>query len=374
MIKRTLETLIRSKIGQGKAIMIVGPRQVGKTTLILNELKGKDFQFFNGDDPAIRATLDHPNTEQIRTLIGDKKIVFIDEAQRIKGIGLTLKIITDQFKEVQLWISGSSSFTLFNELSEPLTGRKWEYELFPISWEEYEQHVGYLKADSDLENRLIYGMYPDVLNNVSSQREILRNLINSYLYRDILSHGEVRKPEILEKLVQALALQVGSEVNYNELSKLVGISRDTVQNYVDILEKGYVIFRLRSFSRNVRSEIKKGRKIYFYDNGIRNAVIGDFDPIDLRPDKGMLWENFLVAERMKQNQYNLTFAKPYFWRTNQQQEIDYIEQQGRKIKAFEFKWSPKKKGKFSKTFMSTYEAEGITINRDNFRLFVNDAG
>lgn len=370
MITRTLTSIIRGKNGRGKAIMIVGPRQVGKTTLIMNELKGQEFQFFNGDDPAVRRQLDTPTTAKIRALIGNKKIVFIDEAQRINGIGLTLKIIIDQFKGVQLWISGSSSFTLFNELSEPLTGRKWEYELLPISWEEYEQHVGYLQADSDLENRLIYGMYPDVLNYPDEQREILRNLVNSYLYRDILSHGEIRKPDILEKLVQALALQVGSEVNYNELSNLVGISRDTIQRYIDILEKGYVVFRLRSFSRNVRNEIRKGRKIYFYDNGIRNAIIGDFDTLDLRLDKGMLWENFLVAERAKQNNYRLTFSKPYFWRTNQQQEIDYVEQQGRKLKAFEFKWSPKRKSKFSTTFLKTYDAEGYTINRDNFREFV----
>ncbi len=371
MINRTLLPLIRRKIGRGKAIMIVGPRQVGKTTLIMNELSGADFQFFDGDDPAIRLILDTPNTEKIRELIGGKKIVFIDEAQRINGIGLTLKIITDQFKDVQLWISGSSSFSLFNELSEPLTGRKWEYELFPISWEEYEDHVGYLKAEQDLENRLIYGMYPDVLNNdYGEEKEILRNLVNSYLYRDILTHGEIRKPEILEKLVQALALQIGSEVNYNELSSLVGITKDTVQRYIEILEKGYVIFRLRSFNRNVRNEIKKGRKIYFYDNGIRNAIIGDFNRVGLRTDIGMLWENFLISERVKQNSYKLTFAKPYFWRTNQQQEVDYVEQKGQEFTAFEFKWNPRKQAKIPTTFLSNYQAEGLTITRDNFREFV----
>ena len=371
MITRTLTSVIRSKVGRGKAIMVVGPRQVGKTTIILNELGGSDFQFFNGDDPSVRAALDTPNTETIRNLIGGKRIVFIDEAQRINGIGFTLKIITDQFKDVQLWISGSSSFTLFNELSEPLTGRKWEYELFPISWEEYEGYVGYLKAEQDLENRLIFGMYPDVVSNqYGEEKEILRNLINSYLYRDILAHGEVRKPEILEKLVQALALQVGNEVNYNELSALVGITKDTVQRYIDILEKGYVVFRLRSFSKNVRNEIKQGRKIYFYDNGIRNATIGDFDDVSLRADLGMLWENFLVSERMKQNNYKLTFAKSYFWRTNQQQEIDYVEQVGRRLTAYEFKWNPKKKANLSKTFLNNYEAEGYVVNRENFRSFV----
>lgn len=371
MIYRTLTPIIQDKIGSGKAIIIVGPRQVGKTTLITTQLANSEYQFFNGDDPAIRAQLDTPNTATISRLIGDSKIVFIDEAQRINGIGLTLKIIIDQFKHVQLWISGSSSFSLFNELSEPLTGRKWEYQLYPISWEEYENHVGYLKAEQHLENRLIYGMYPDIINDTKGrEKEILRNLVNSYLYRDILSHGEIRKPEILEKLVQGLALQIGSEVNYNELSQLVAISKDTIQRYIDILEKGYVLFRLRSFNRNARNEIKKGRKIYFYDNGIRNAIIGEFSGVATRSDIGMLWENFLISERIKQNSYKLTFAKPYFWRTVQQQEIDYVEQNGLRLSAYEFKWNPKAKAKFSKTFTSNYEAETKVINRANFREFV----
>lgn len=371
MIKRTLTQTVEDKIGSGKAIMIIGPRQVGKTTMILNQLQNQDYIFFDGDDPSVRTELDTPNTERIRQLLGGKKIVFIDEAQRINGIGLTLKIITDQFKDVQLWISGSSSFNLFNELSEPLTGRKWEYELYPISWEEYENHVGYLRSKQDLENRLIYGMYPEVINSKAGQeKEVLRNLVNSYLYKDILSHGEIRKPEILEKLVQGLALQVGSEVNYNELSQLVSISKDTVQKYIDILEKGYVVFRLRSFNRNVRNEIKRGRKIFFYDNGIRNAIIGEFSGINNRQDVGMLWENFLMSERIKQNNYKLTFAKPYFWRTKQQQEIDYVEQTGLSLAAYEFKWSPKAKAKFSKTFINTYDAECKVVSRDNFREFV----
>ncbi len=370
MIERVLSKNIESKIGKGKAIIVVGPRQVGKTTLILEQLKGEHYQFFDGDDPATRTLLNQPNTEQIRRLIGNKKIVFVDEAQRIEGIGLTLKIITDQFKDVQLWISGSSSFTLFNELSEPLTGRKWEYELFPISWEEYEKHVGYLKSEQQLENRLLYGFYPDVINNSGNEIEILRNLANSYLYRDVLAYAEIRKPEVLEKLVQALALQIGSEVNYTELSQLVGVDRNTIQRYIDVLEKGYVIFRLRSYSRNVRNEIKKSRKIYFYDNGIRNMIIGNFDDIKLRNDIGGLWENFLISERIKQNRYKMSLAKSYFWRTTQQQEIDYVEDIGQKIHGYEFKWNPKKKSKLPKTFVEQYNATENIISRENFREFV----
>ncbi len=371
MYPRTLSEVVRKKIGSGKAIMIIGPRQVGKTTLILHELKGMEYQFFDGDDPTIRSLLNTPNTETIGRLIGKSKVVFIDEAQRIQGIGLTLKIITDQFKDVQLWISGSSSFTLAQELNEPLTGRKWEYELFPISWEEFEQHVGYLKAEQQLEHRLIYGFYPDVLNHPGDEKEILKNLVNSYLYRDILAYADIRKPEVLEKLVQALALQVGSEVNYNELAQTVGVDKNTIQRYIDILEKGNVVFKLGAYSHNIRNEIKKHKKIYFYDNGVRNMILGNFNDLSMRQDKGSLWENFLISERLKQNRYKMTLAKPYFWRTTQQQEIDYVEESAQKLFGYEFKWNPKKQQGLSKTFLEKYNAEGTVIHRDNFRTFVS---
>ncbi len=350
--------------------MVIGPRQVGKTTLIRNELANQDVAFFDGDDPTVRNLLDSPNTEKIRSLIGNKKVVFIDEAQRINGIGLTLKIITDQFKDVQLWISGSSSFTLAHELNEPLTGRKWQYEMYPISWEEFQNHVGFLKAEQSLTTRLIYGFYPDVINNPGEEKEILKNLVDSYLYRDILSYAEIRKPEVLEKLVQALALQIGSEVNYNELSQIVGVDKNTIQRYISILEKGYVIFKLPSFSSNIRNEIKKNKKIYFYDNGIRNMIIGNFNDINLRQDKGGLWENFLISERIKQNEYKITLAKSFFWRTTQQQEVDYVEAVNQEIFGYEFKWNPKKKVKLPKTFVEKYNAQEKLISNENFREFV----
>jgi predicted AAA+ superfamily ATPase len=370
MFERSLTSIVKEKIGRGKAIMIIGPRQVGKTTLIRKQLEEQDFMFFDGDDPTVRRVLKEPSTEKLKQLIGKSKIVFVDEAQRIEGIGLTLKIITDQFEDIQLWISGSSSFTLAHELNEPLTGRKWEYELFPISWEEYENHVGYLKAEQQLETRLLYGFYPDVLNNPGDEVEILKNMVNNYLYKDILSYAEIRKPKVLESLVQALALQLGSEVNYNELSQMVGVDKNTVKRYIEILEKGYVIFGLGAFSRNERNEIKKNKKIYFYDIGIRNMIIGNFNEINLRKDIGGLWENFLLSERMKQNNYKMSLAKPYFWRTTQQQEVDYVEENGGDIKGFEFKWNPSKKGKLPKTFIKKYNAKEYIINRDNFREFV----
>jgi len=369
MYNRTLKETLANKINKGKAIILVGPRQVGKTTLIRDVINTKKHLFLDGDDATVRNVLNNPNTEQIKSIIGAHKLIFIDEAQRIEGIGLTLKIITDQIKDVQVLVSGSSSFDLTNALNEPLTGRKWEYELYPISWEEFEDKHGYLVAEQQLENRLLYGFYPDILNNPGEEKELLKQLVNSYLYRDILAYSNIRKPEVLEKLVQALALQLGNEVNYNELAQTVGIDKNTVSNYIDILEKGYVVFKLNSFSRNLRNEIKKNKKIYFYDNGVRNMVLGNFNPLALRQDTGALWENFLISERLKQNTYKNTNTKMYFWRTKQQQEVDLVEEYNGEITGFEFKWNAKKKLKLPKTFVKAYHAKEGIIDRTNFRTF-----
>ena len=315
MYQRTLSNNIVKRLGSGKAIVLLGPRQVGKTTLIKNLVGLDNYLFLDGDDPQIRALLDQPNTADIKNIIGKNKTVFIDEAQRITNIGLTAKIIVDQIKDVQLIISGSSSFDLHNLTNEPLTGRKWEYQLHPISWEEYENEHGFLHAEQNLENRLIFGFYPDVLNHPGDEPEILNNLLNSYLYRDLLNFSGLRKPEFLEKIISALAFQVGNEVNYNELAQTVGIDKNTVIKYIDVLIKGFVIFKLGSYSGNLRNEIKRNQKIYFYDNGIRNAIIGDLSPISTRQDKGALWENFLVTERLKMNHYYKNYTKCYFWRT-----------------------------------------------------------
>ena len=370
MYPRYLEKRIEKRIGSKKAIVVIGPRQVGKTTLIAKLLSNKDYLLLDGDDPQTRTLLTEPNTEQLRSIIGRYKYVFIDEAQRIKGIGLTMKIITDRFKDVQLFVSGSSSFDLSNQINEPLTGRKWEYQLFPISWEEYETHQGYLFAEQQLEDRLLYGFYPDVLNNPDDEISILRNLVNSYLYKDILSFARVQKPEVLEKLVQALALQIGSEVSYTELAQTINVDKNTVNKYIDILQKGYIVFKLGGFSRNLRNEIKRNKKIYFYDNGVRNMIIGNFSPLELRTDKGALWENFLISERIKQIEYKQSLSHTYFWRTKQQQEIDFVEENNGKIYGYEFKWNNKKKIKLPKTFTKTYDAESKIIDRNNFREFV----
>ncbi|MCK9450519.1 MAG: ATP-binding protein [Bacteroidales bacterium] len=370
MYARTLSVEIKKRLGSGKAIVVVGSRQVGKTTLLESILSSQEYLLLDGDDPTTRTLLTKPNTEQIRMIIGKHKAVFIDEAQRIDGIGPTMKIITDRFKEVQLFASGSSAFNLSNKINEPLTGRKWEYHLFPISWEEFEAHHGYLHAEQQIENRLLYGFYPDVLNNPGDEIARLKNLVNSYLYKDILSYIDIRKPEVLEKLVQALALQLGNEVNYTELAQLLHIDKNTVNKYIDILQQGYIIFKLGSFSRNLRHEIKTNKKIYFYDNGIRNMIIGNFNPLALRADKGALWENFLISERLKQIDYKQSLARTYFWRTKQQQEVDFVEDFGGKIAGYEFKWDNKKSVKLPTTFTETYNAESKVIDRKNFRDFV----
>lgn len=370
MIKRELFQKLNEKFNKGKAIVLLGPRQVGKTTLINTCLEGKDFLFLNGDDPEIRNLLENTGVSKLRSIIGKNSLIFIDEAQRIKDIGLIAKMIIDQFKEVQLLISGSSALEINQSTQEPLTGRKFEYQLFPISWEEFENHVGYLEANTQLEERLIYGMYPDVLNNRSDAGEILKQLTTSYLYKDVLSITGIKKPELLDKLLKALALQIGSEVSYNELANLLQIDKNTVSKYIDLLEKAYIIFRLNSYSRNQRNEIKNNRKIYFYDNGIRNMIINNLNPLELRTDKGALWENFLISERIKLQQYNELYTNNYFWRTVQKQEIDFVEETNGQVTAYEFKWNSKGKAKIPASFINLYNAIGKIIDKENFREFV----
>jgi len=338
---------------------------------ILNDIE--DVLFLDGDDPTIIKLLDRPNTEQIRQIIGTNKIVFIDESQRINNVGLTAKIIVDQFPLVQLILSGSSSFDLLSQTNEPLTGRKWTFSLWPVSWMEWQTYFSYVKAEQDLENRLVYGFYPDILVNQSDQERILKELSDSYLYKDILIYANIKKPDSIQKLVQALAWQVGNEVVYSEVAQICGLDPKTVASYIEILEKAFVIFRLPSFSRNLRNEIKLGRKIYFYDNGIRNAVIGQFQPFRLRKDTGALWENFLISERKKYLNYSGSNASQYFWRTKQQQEVDYVEEDQGKIFGFEFKWNPKQVKRLPSTFSESYNSIDQCITHDNFRGFVQPA-
>ena len=370
MYYRDLAKNITKKFQKGKVIVLIGPRQVGKTTLINTLLKGIPYLFLDGDDNSVVELVSNANTENLKNIIGNYKYIFIDEVQRIPNIGLKLKIIVDQIKNVQVIVSGSSAFDINNLTQEPLTGRKFEYHLYPISWNEFEKKAGYVKAQQQLEMRLLYGMYPDVMNNLGDEYEILKNLVSSYLYKDILILAGIRKSDVLHKILQALALQLGSEVSYNEIAQLVGVDKNTVNNYIDLLEKAFVIFRLNSYSKNIRNEIKANKKIYFYDNGVRNMIIGNFNPLEFRQDKGALWENFLISERLKELSYSQSLAKPFFWRTTLQQEIDYIEINADATSAFEFKWSTTKKSKLPKSFLETYKPSFLVVNKDNFRDFL----
>ena len=372
MITRTQSAEIERTFLKGKAIIVSGARQVGKTTMLENMLQKYHEQLLtlDGDDITIQDLLNRPNTQQIKQIIGGKRIVFIDEAQRIPNIGLTSKILTDKFKDVQLIMSGSSSFDLFSKVNEPLTGRKWTFNLWPVSWREWQEHVGYVKAEQDIENRMVFGFYPDVLNHEENPGLVLSELAESYLYKDILMYEGLKKPTVIKKLLKALAYQVGSEVSLQELGQTVGIDPKTVNTYIDILEKAFIIFRLTPLSRNLRNEIKAKNKVYFYDNGIRNAVIGQLQPLAIRQDVGILWENFMVSERVKQISLNKDLRNYFFWRTTQQQEIDYVEEVNGKYFAYEFKWNTKRKFKFPKTFSNNYLSTNKGINRGNFREFV----
>lgn len=374
MIQRQLVKIVESRLFRKKAIIIVGPRQVGKTTLLkmLADKSDRRVLNWNCDEPDVRQKLTEPTSTQLGAETANADIIFIDEAQRVQNIGITLKLLTDNFPDKQIVVTGSSALELSNSINEPLTGRKYEYVMFPISAEELIDNHGAQVERRLLERRIIYGSYPEVITNEGDEKEILTNIVGSYLYKDIFSFQDVRKPEIIEQLLQALALQIGSEVSFNELGKLVGLNSLTVQRYIDLMEKSYIIFHLRSYSRNVRSELKKSRKIYFYDNGVRNAILGDFKPLDLRQDNGALWENYIIGERLKHNAYNMFYGKSYFWRTIQQQEIDYIEDVDGTLHAYEFKWNTTRQPRLTETFARNYPNHTFSVvTPNNYQDFLS---
>lgn len=376
MIDRILKQKIKEMMGAGKAIIIMGPRQVGKSTLLRDMFgSSKNVMWLNGDDPDVQRWFADITSTRLRAIAGKNKYVVVDEAQRIADIGVKLKLITDQIKEVQLIATGSSSFELASKVNEPLTGRKREYKMYPLSFAEMVNHTSLIEEKRMLPHRMIYGYYPEVVTNQGDEKRILKELADSYLYKDILALDSISKPDKLLRLLQALALQIGSQVSYNEVGQLVGLDAKTVDRYIDLLEKCFVVFRLYSFSRNLRNELKSSRKIYFYDNGIRNAVLANFSMLESRTyeEAGALWENFIISERMKRNAYTDSYCNTWFWRTQQQKEIDYIEEADGKISAFEFKWNPKAKYKYPKQFAEAYPGSDFTvITPDNMEDFVLD--
>lgn len=373
MIKRTISPTIMSEIFGGKVIVITGPRQVGKTTLAkeITITSNVKYKWFNADEPDVRINLTDPTSTQLKQMFGDVRLVVIDEAQRINNIGITLKLAVENIPDVQVIATGSSALELAGGITEPLTGRKWDFELYPFSYQELVKNTSETEEKRLLEHRLIFGYYPETVKNAGREELLLKDLVNSYLFKDILSLEKIRKPSLVEKIAQAIAFQVGSEVSFNEIAKLVGADNQTVERYIDLLQKVFVVYQLNSFSRNLRNELKKSRKIYFWDNGVRNCLINNFNPVPLRNDTGALWENFIITERIKYLKYNRIFPNKYFWRTIQQQEIDYLEERNGKIDAYEFKWSDPGKKKISKTFKDAYPDSGFSlITRDNFEDFI----
>lgn len=368
LIKRTIETKIKKQLFRGKALIIYGPRQVGKTTLVKQIIAeyAADAVYLNCDEPDIRQALTDKTSTELLAYIGQHRLVVIDEAQRVKNIGLTLKILVDSAPQIQIVATGSSAFDLSNDIREPLTGRVYEFYLSPISVSELLTTYSKIEVNRLLEKRLIYGMYPEIVMKEPEAENLLKLLTKSYLYKDVLEYQKIKNPDILERLLQALALQIGHEVSLTELSSLLGIDKKTVATYIRILEQAFIIFPLKPLHRNPRQELGKLRKVYFYDTGIRNSLINNFNPLSLRQDTGDLWENFIVNERRKQLLNQGKTFNWYFWRTWNKQKIDLVEEGGGKLTAYEIKWQkislrpPKQWNVLYPQSVFKY------INRDNF--------
>lgn len=371
-IKRTVEPVIEQSLFKNKVVIIYGPRQSGKTTLVKKILE-KESQglYLLCERPEVAEVLESNSIEKILYYFEGARLVVLDEAQTIKNIGRILKLLVDTHPEIQIIATGSSSFELSNKIIEPLTGRKFEFRLLPLSVLEICAAKDRFTVASELDNYLIYGQYPGVYTSTSDRSDLLiQEIAESYLFKDILTFQGIRNSEVLMKLLQMLALQIGSEVSFTEIASSLGIDKVTVQRYIDLLEKIFIIHRLTPFSRNLRNELNKKRKIYFYDLGIRNAVIRNFNPINLRNDKGQLWENFCINERLKYLNNNRILANRYFWRTWEGSEIDYIEESGGLLSAYEFKWNVHKKAKPPKTWRDTYDSSFELINKESILKFV----
>ncbi|MFA5855410.1 MAG: AAA family ATPase [Candidatus Gracilibacteria bacterium] len=371
--RQTLKIIKKSLTVKKKIIILYGPRQVGKTSLLelLLEKKKVKNGFFNCELTTVKRQLESINPFATKSFFGDASIIVLDEAQKITNIGLALKQLIDTFPDMKIIATGSSSFDLANEVNEPLTGRALEYFLYPLSILELVEKNGLIETEESIEKILIYGLYPEiVLAGDELKEKLLVTLANQYLYKDVLAFEELKKPELLLKLLELLALQLGQEVSTHELATNLHVGCATVERYLDLLEKSFVIFPLRAYSRNARTEITKKRKIYFWDLGVRNAILNRFQPLNLRDDIGALWENFLIVERCKALSFQEKTVKTYFWRTFAQKELDYLEERNGIINAYEFKWQ-KGKSKKPVEFLNTYkEATFKEISRENFMEFI----
>ena len=368
-IEREISLSIEKDFYKGKVIVILGARQVGKSTLIsmLPACNSNKTLWLDGENADVQQLLKNINSERLKQIAGDHKIVVIDEAQKIEGIGSILKLFADYCKDIQVVASGSSAFELRNSLNEPLTGRKFEFALFPLSFQEMVHHTSLLEELRQLPQRLIFGYYPEIVMHPQEAERRLRFLSESYLYKDIFLFKGLKKPEKILELLKLLAWQIGSEVNYNELSKNLKIDNQTVESYIEMLIQAFVIYKLPAYHSSHRTELKKSKKIYFNDLGIRNALINDFRPIEIRNDAGALFENFIINELRKQNEYKQIHANFYFWRNNDQREIDLILEKNGALKTVEIKWNKSKTARLTKSFTNLYgETKFTVINSDNF--------
>jgi uncharacterized protein len=376
-VKRILLPLLSQSVMTGKVTILYGPRQVGKTTLISDFLALPETtslqRFINADELVYREALASQDRQRLGELLGENQLLAIDEAQRVPNIGINLKILVDNFPQAAFIATGSASFELANQISEPLTGRTLTYYLYPVSYLEIRNTLGAFEAKSQLERWMIWGGYPAILvtEAVQLREKLLSELVGSYLYRDLLELEGLRRADKLVDLLRLLAFQIGNEVSLTELAANLALNRETVERYLDLLEKVFVIFKVRGFSRNLRKEISKTSRYYFYDNGVRNSLIQNFNPLQLRNDVGQLWENFLMVERRKAINYSGRTANSYFWRTYDQKEIDYIEESGGRLSGFEFKWKGEVRKAVRREFMETYPgSEVMTITPENFEAFV----
>lgn len=368
-ITRQIENLIERDFFKGKIILLLGARQVGKSTLIkmLPICASNPTLWLDGENADVHQLLKNTNSERLKQLVGHHKVLVIDEAQKIENIGSILKLFADYIKGIQVIASGSSAFELRNSLNEPLTGRKFEFSLFPLSFSEMVRHTNLLQEIRQLPNRLVYGYYPEIVTHPQDAERLLKFLSDSYLYKDIFLFKGIKKPEKMLDLLKLLAWQIGSEVNYNELSNTLKIDNQTVESYIEMLEQVFVIYKLPAYHTNHHTELKKSKKIYFNDLGIRNALINDFRPIEIRNDAGPLFENFVINELRKQNEYNQVYANFYFWRNTEQREIDLIIEKNSVLQTIEIKWNPTQKVKLTKSFTNIYgETNFKFIHRENF--------
>lgn len=374
MVKRTIKTTIQEHIGRGKVIIIYGARRVGKTTLV-KEIGAEhgDWVYLSCDEPNVRDGLTEKTSRELRSFVGDVSLVVIDEAQRVPNIGLTLKLLIDTYPDLRVIATGSSSFDLVNKIREPLTGRAFTFHLYPFSFSELAQSYDRPTLDALLSDRIVYGMYPSVVlaKDRNAAEEELRAITSGYLYRDLLAYDGIRKPDLLDKLTRVLATQVGALVSFTELASTLGVSRQTVESYVRILEQAFIIFSLTPFSGNIRSELTKKRKIYFYDTGVRNALLENLNPVDWRPDTGGLWENFVMAERLKRAGNAGRTVAMHFWRTHDGQEIDIVEKESDILHPYEVKWQkPRSQRTPPKWKVAHSDAPVEIIHRGNFLDFL----